>query len=182
MIYMERVMTKLTGSRSRHRRTREQSSQTTAFNNKKKVLDDSESALSLDPGEINDIVNKQMKKLITQRVAQRKNKKSVFIQKNKDKSEASTTTDQITHVRMFSENLKMNSKSTRPVSFQLDHRIGIDSFEDHMRLSLYDQHIEKPFLRNEIIDHALIKEQSLREDLDESLASSVHNNQSTLGI
>jgi len=49
--------------------------------------------LSLDPGEINDIVNKQMKKLITQRVAQRKNKKSVFIQKNKDKSEASTTTD-----------------------------------------------------------------------------------------
>jgi hypothetical protein len=59
---------------------------------------------------------------------------------------------------MFSENLKMNSKSTRPVSFQLDHRIGIDSFEDHMRLSLYDQHIEKPFLRNEIIDHALIKE------------------------
>ena len=59
---------------------------------------------------------------------------------------------------MFSENLKMNSKSTRPISFQLNHRIDMDSFEDNIRLSLYDQHIEKPLLKKEIIDYALIKE------------------------
>lgn len=63
MIYMERVMTKLTGSRSKRRRMREQSCQT-ATQADSHNLDDSDEVLSLNPGEVQELVDKSMKKII----------------------------------------------------------------------------------------------------------------------
>lgn len=77
---MERVMTKLTGTRSKHRRMREKSCQTATLA-ESHLLEDSEDVLSLNPGEIQELVNKSMKKIMDHRGKKRKNKKSVFIQK-----------------------------------------------------------------------------------------------------
>ena len=68
---------------------------------------------------------------------------------------------------MFSESLKMNSKSSRPVSYHLDQRSVIEASDDNFKFSLYE-YIDRPLLRKDTSDLAYIKDQCLQEDIDES--------------